>query len=288
MKAAVRSELLKVWTLPTWRWFVLGAVVCVLVAASWTAWQMSMFLQPFEDYLAASILRPREELSAETVTEMQRNYAAFADPEVMFGLVFTAGKYAGLLLAALFASTLFTAEVRHRTLGATFLTLPRRGSVVAAKFVVAAIAGAALWAVTTLANSVVAVVFAAVTTADFSFPMSAVAINLAAYLIWSVLGLSVATFFQNPTVAAVVIAVGYVASSTGVQAFFELVHQFVYPADWLYQLQVLVPGTASALMTAADRQMPGLPDPWVGAVVLLSYAALAAVCGAMLLRRKEV
>lgn len=288
MRSAVRRELLKFHTLPTWRWFVLGTAVCALAASAWSAWQMKAYLQPFDDYLAASILRPADELSAETVAEMRANYDSFANHGVMFGLILSGGRYVGLLLAALLASTILTAEIRHGTLGATFLATPQRGAVVAAKFAVAAVSGAVLWAVATVVAAVVAVVFAATTSAAFDFPWKAVALNLGAYLIWSTLGLAVATFFQNPTVAAVAVTVGYIASSTGSQVFFELVYQFVYQAEWIYQLQVLLPGTASQVMVSAERQMPQFPDPWVGAAVLVSYAAVAAACGTFLLQRKEL
>ncbi|GAB3645352.1 ABC transporter permease subunit [Glycomyces tarimensis] len=288
MRAVLISEYLKYRTLPLWRWFALGTAACALVASAWTAVQMRAFLQSFDDYLAASILRPREELSEATVAQMRLNYDSFSDPDTMFALFLTSGQYVGLLLAALLAATIVTSEVRHRTLGASFLAVPRREKVIAAKFLISVASGVLLWGIATAVNLAVTVVFAMTTSADFRLPLGAVAVNLGAYVTWSILGSSVATFFQNHTVAAVVLAVGYVASSTGVQLFFELVDQFVYHSEWLYRLQVLVPGVASQLMTAVEREMPQLPDPWVGAVVLLGYAVLAGTVGSVVLRRKEV
>ncbi|SDE49222.1 ABC transporter permease subunit [Glycomyces harbinensis] len=288
MKAVIASEFLKIRSLRTWRWFTLATAVCALVSAAWSAVQMAAFLQPFDDYVAASVLRPREELSERTVAELRQNYDSFSDVDTMFTLILTGGQYTGLIFAALLAATVFSAEVRHRTLSASFIAVPVREKVIAAKFIVAAVSGVFLWAVATLVDLAVAAGFAMTTGADFRLPLGAVAVNLGAFVVWSVLGLSIATFFQNHTVAAVVIAVGYVASSTGIQVFAQFFDQFVYHADWLYQLQVLAPGTATQLMTSVDRQMPLLPDPWVGTVVLLGYAALGAAVGAAVLRRKEV
>lgn len=288
MRAVFIGEFLKVKTLPTWRWFVLATAGCALLAAAWTAVQMREFLQPFDDYLAASNYIPREELPPETVAEMRQNYDAFSDPENMFALLLTSGQYAGMLLAALLASTVLAAEVRHRTLGATFLAAPRRERVIAAKFLVAALCGVLLWGVATVMDLGVAGAFAVSTDAEFRFAAGAAAVNLGAYVVWAVLGLSVATFFQNHTVTAIVITVGYLASTTGVQLFFELLYQFVYRAEWLYQLQILVPGVASQLMTSVEREMTQLPAAWVGAVVLLGYAAAAGAVGTVLMRRKDV
>jgi len=77
----------------------------------------------------------------------------------------------------------------------------------------------------------------------------------------------------------------YTVGATVVGVIFSLLSQHV--AEWIDKLQVLVPTTASQLMLSGT-ELPGNPPRWVGAAVLIGYAAVAGVVGTLITKRRDI
>jgi len=77
----------------------------------------------------------------------------------------------------------------------------------------------------------------------------------------------------------------YTIGTSVFQVIFALLTNYV--AQWFEKLQVLVPTTASQLMLSGT-ELPGNPPRWVGAVVLIGYAAVAGVVGTLITKRRDI
>ncbi|MFJ4962818.1 ABC transporter permease subunit [Streptomyces sp. NPDC088729] len=288
----IGSELLKVRTLRTWWIAGLCMAVAAVLPALWNSWQAHTFMQPFEEYLAGAVLTPREDMSAEQVGAMRDLWERQSAPDRIAAALYTSGQTAGLLLAGVLGVLLVTNEYQYRTLTATFLAVPRRGRVIAAKLVAVLVCCAGLWLVATAGGLVVGGVFLASQGAGPGLGdgdvAGAVLLNLAAYLVWGVFGFGLGALIRSQTAATVTAAVLYFLSSVVVAFAFQAVHDLVLEEDWVLQAQVLLPGVASQIMTTPGELFSGAPAAWTGAVVLVAYGLLGGLTGTLLLRRRDV
>ncbi|WP_433545882.1 ABC transporter permease subunit [Streptomyces sp. CA-294286] len=292
MRGLIHSELLKLRTLPTW--WIAGAAMAVVAVllALWNSWQVHAFMQPFEDYLAGSVLTDREDMSAEQVGSMRVLWETQGAPGRIAATLYTSGQTVGLLLAGVLAVLLVTNEYHYRTLTATFLATPRRGRVITAKLVVVLISSAGLWLAATLGSLVVGGIFLSSQGADPGLGsgdvLGAVLLNLAAYMVWGVFGFGLGVLIRSQTAATVTAAVLYFLSSVVVAFAFQALHDLVLEEDWVLQAQVLLPGVASQVMTTPGELFAGAPAPWTGAAVLVAYSLVGGLTGTLLLLRRDV
>ncbi|GAA1846427.1 ABC transporter permease [Agromyces salentinus] len=198
----------------------------------------------------------------------------------------------GLLLfaPALIGTIAVTSEYRHRTIGTTFLTAPRRGRVLAAKLVVFGVLGVAYGVVASLFAGGAVALGAAVQGVEIGVPplvlvMLLVRLSLAA-AVYMILGVAIGALARHQLLA-VGIVVGY---------FYFLEHVLMI-IPGVNAIHPYLPEGATAALTdftflsdAIAEQLPlasaAPTSPMIGALVLLAYAAAAAcIAVAVPLRR---
>jgi ABC-2 type transport system permease protein len=181
-------------------------------------------------------------------------------------------------LATIVAVLATAGEMQHRTIFSTFLQVPRRGRVLAAKVAVAAIYGAVLAVI----GTVVAVLTAAVAMRSYGMPAeltadgwSTAAASALIGALWAMLASGLGVLVRNSTVALVSILL------------------------WKFVAEQLIP-----LMTGAEqahRWMPSgaadavlydgggsnLLEPLAGGLLFAGYAAAVILAGSLLFLRRD-
>jgi hypothetical protein len=118
----------------------------------------------------------------------------------------------------------------------------------------------------------------------------AILVNLMVFALWGVFGLSVGVLLRSQVAATVITVLLYTIGVYAAQAVIALVRTYVYPHDSVYAWLVLYPAYAAQI--AADPYSTNLPDGshvwWVGALVMLTYGAIMATLGTILLRKRDV
>jgi ABC-2 type transport system permease protein len=248
--AALRAEVRKLLTTQVWFWLVLLAVgLSLLVACLISGFsQVSDGGVPLEAALNAAI--------------------GFAS-----------------LIAAVLGVIGITGEYRHLTATPTFLSVPRRGTVVSAKLVVFLLTGLLLGVL--CVGAVVAVAAPWLSARDFPIDVgqdSTVRIifgGIAAVAVYGIIGVGVGALLRNQ-VAAVVGIVIYLFVAEPILSAIPKV-QAAYP---------YLPGGAASALTATDDpnvQSPvDLLEPWQGGLLLLAYGLVFAILGTMLTVRRDV
>lgn len=184
-----------------------------------------------------------------------------------------------LFIPALIGTVAVTSEYRYRTIGTTFLVVPRRGRVFCAKLLVYALLGLAYGFVSSFASGVALFAGAAargvvmpVAISDVIAPLMQLALAAAVYMM---LGVSIGALARNQLVA-VGIVLGYFY-------FLEFVLMMLPGVNSLYPF---LPGGATASLTSfsflADTlaeqtslSPASLASPVAGAAILLAYAGVA-------------
>jgi ABC-2 type transport system permease protein len=195
-------------------------------------------------------------------------------------MVFGRGEFLGVLFAALLGAMSITTEIRHGTIGPTFLVTPRRGRVIAAKVAASILLGAVFG----LAASALAAVVGDATLGARGIDVHLdggdyallIAGGAAASALWAAIGVGLGALVRNqvPTLVAICawllfvegLLVGDVAAIGDAGRF--------------------APGAAAAAISGQD---PGtLLAPAVGLALLALYAAAAALAGWLATSRRDV
>ncbi|MEU4214506.1 ABC transporter permease [Actinoplanes sp. NPDC026623] len=272
----VKSELFKIRSTSTW--WIFGLVTLVLWAlallANWASSSISAGVDPAEQGL-----NPDE-------TEQLR--VANAAVNVATNL-YTSGQFFGVLMVMLLSAIVVTNEFFHLTATTTFLVTPRRERVVYAKLAASVMFGVGFWLASTLLNLLfVPFILKAL---DIGTQLGepaiwrAIGLNALAYALWAILGVGAGVLIRSQLGATITLTMVYVVGSFGASLFFALLSPRL--GDWFSKLQVLVPPLASQLMISGT-ELPGNPPRWVGAVVLIGYAAFAGVLGTWLIKRRDI
>jgi len=203
--------------------------------------------------------------------------------------LYTSGQFFGVLIVMVLAAIVVTNEFFHQTATTTFLVTPRRESVVLAKLVASATLGLVFWLVMTIGN-LIAVPFI-LRSLGVGAQLGegaiwrAIGLNALAFILWAVLGVGFGVLIRSQIAATVTLTAIYVVGYFGSAILFALLTDKI--GDWFGKLQVLVPTAASALMISGT-ELPGSPPRWVGAIVLIGYAALAGILGTLLMKRRDI
>jgi ABC-2 type transport system permease protein len=272
----VKSELFKIRSTSTW--WIFGLITLVLWAlallANWASSSISAGVDPAEQGL-----NPDE-------TEQLR--VANAAVNVATNL-YTSGQFFGVLMVMLLSAIVVTNEFFHLTATTTFLVTPRRERVVYAKLAASVMFGVGFWLASTLLNLLfVPFILKAL---DIGTQLGepaiwrAIGLNALAYALWAILGVGAGVLIRSQLGATITLTMVYVVGSFGASLFFALLSPRL--GDWFSKLQVLVPPLASQLMISGT-ELPGNPPRWVGAVVLIGYAAFAGVLGTWLIKRRDI
>lgn len=203
--------------------------------------------------------------------------------------VFTGGIQIGYLLTLAIGVMTIGSEYRHQTITATFLAVPRRGRVMAAKVVSLLVIGA-FYGVLSLAGAVGAgsLVLTAKGHQPFADPSiwRSLALSLLVLGLWALIGLGVGILIPNQVAALLI--------SVGVAWIVEPVLGLVLAlTDWGKSISPYLPSRATQAMLEAgsggfDGQAVTQLSWWAGALVLAAYAAVMAGLGTWRTVRRDI
>jgi ABC-2 type transport system permease protein len=270
----VRSEFLKIRTTNVWWLFALGAFGLLLLSFLVNALNLHFALNPPEG------LDPQQ----------QGQLEALVSPKVMTAYLATSGQYFGLMFVMLLGIITITNEFHHQTATTTFLTTPHRTAVVSAKAVAAAIFGAIIFVVTTIITLPATAIFmnaegVTPVLGDWTVVRS-VLLNGLAYGLWALIGVGIGVLIRSQIGATVTALVLYLVGTAAVSIIASLLATWLN-ADWIEDLTWGLPAQASGLMVSGDS-LPGQPQYWVGAIVLIGWAAITGVLGTLIIRTRDI
>lgn len=274
---ATAAELAKVFSLKAW--WLLALIMVAYVGM--TAAGLAFFFSDLGAQLAGAGA-PAPEL----------------DPVVAANLVYSSVTAVGLVIPLLFGALLATTEYRHGTLTPTVLAQPRRGIVLAAKGIVAALMGA-LYGAVGLVGSVGlgAPVLAALGEPTALGEPEVIAVllrTLLATALWSLLGLGLGALLTSQ-IAAIVIVLAFTQ-------FVEPILRLVASVwEWSASLGRFLPGSATdalvgagilSSLNALDPSAPSAPVDallwWQGGLVLAALASALMLAAALTTLRRDV
>ncbi len=272
----LKAELLKIRTTSTW--WVFGLIMLPLwalaVLYNWGTANASRGVDPAESGMSAD---QAEQLR---VASEAVNVAT---------TLYTSGQFLGVLIVMLLGAIVVTNEFYHQTATTTFLVTPVRERVVLAKLAASVLLGLVFWLGTTILNLIVVpfILRSMDLGAQLGDPAiwRAIGLNALAFALWAILGVGFGVLIRNQLAATLTLSITYVIGNFGASLVFFLLTEYV--ARWISKLQVIVPTVASQLMIAGT-DLPGNPPRWVGAVVLIGYAAVAGVVGTAIMRRRDI
>jgi ABC-type transport system involved in multi-copper enzyme maturation permease subunit len=195
-------------------------------------------------------------------------------------MVLGGGEFLGALFAALLGAMSMTAEIRHGTIRPTFLFSPRRDRVVAAKISVSVVIGAGFGLAA--GGAAVAAGTAALRARGIELQLDGrdyvllVAGSAGAAALWAAIGVGVGALVRHQVPALV-----------GICAWLLFVEGLLAgDLVGLGDVGRFLPGSAASAISGQD---PGtLLAPAVGLALLLAYAAVAALAGALATSRRDV
>jgi len=196
-------------------------------------------------------------------------------------MVFGRGEFLAVLFAALLGAMSITTEIRHGTIRSTFLVTPRRGRVVAAKVSVSILLGTgfglAAGAVAAAAGTAALRARGIDVQLDQGDHVLMIVGSAAAAALWAAIGVGVGALVRNQ-----------VPTLIGICAWLLFVEGLLAGdiTGGLGDIGRLLPGAAAAAISGQDPET--LLAPAVGLVLLASYAALAALVGALATSRHDV
>jgi ABC-2 type transport system permease protein len=264
----VRAEVLKLFT--TSLWWIFAIVLVPL-------WGIALGFNWLAAYGALGTGVPDGEL------------AGFGSVQSIISGLYTSGQSAGVLLVVLLGAIMVTGEFFHLTATSTFLTTPRRERVIVAKMVVAVGLAVSVWLLTTLLN----LVFAPIVLGTFDEPTylgedfvwQAIGLNGLAFVLWSLVGVGAGVLIRSQLGTVITLSVLYVIGTQVLTLVFFLLSQNVW--EPFMQVRLLVPTLASDLLITGP-QLDGDPPRWVGGLILFGYAAVTAVIGTLITKRRDI
>jgi ABC-2 type transport system permease protein len=247
---ALRAEVRKLTTTQVWLWMIILAVGLTLLVTSLTAafTDTDVDGQPIEGVLQAA---------------------------VSFGYV----------IAAVLGVIGVTGEYRHLTVTPTFLSVPRRGTVIGAKLALYLLTGLIIGVLCVAAAALVGSVWMGARGIDVDLGSdAAVRIMVGGVItvaIFGIIGVGVGALIRNQ-VAAVVGLILYLFLIEGILSAIPKVQE-AYP--------YLPGGAATALISSAETSDGigvDLLEPWQGGLLLVVYGLAFAIIGSLLTVRRDV
>jgi ABC-2 type transport system permease protein len=118
-----------------------------------------------------------------------------------------------------------------------------------------------------------------------SFVWQAIALNGLAFVLWSLVGVGAGVLIRSQLGTVITLSVLYVIGTQVLTLIFFLLSQNVW--EPFMQARLLVPTLASDLLITGP-QVDGDPPRWVGGLILFGYAAVTAVIGTMITKRRDI
>ncbi|WP_329080717.1 ABC transporter permease [Streptosporangium sp. NBC_01469] len=263
MRRLIKAEFRRLLTTSLWRWGPLAAVICggVLVGLATLAGP-----ENFEPPMPGM-----------TTEEGVRTVLS------LIGLT--------VIVPALFGATAVTSEYRHKTITFTFLFAPRRHTVLAAKLLAYAVAGAVYGMVVTASAAVGLYGGAALRGVTIGAEPGTVAELLlrlaAAMTVYTVLGVGIGALLRNQTAALAVLGLYLymVEHALALIPGVNLIYPYLPGGATAALTDFTLISQAAAQISVASAQ---LLSPLLGALVLAAYAVTAAVLAIAAPMRRDV
>ena len=275
----LRAEFMKLRTTSAGWVFLTGFVMFTALALT---------INGFGNY---SLLHPEQGLVSPAQALAQTAHARSpAGAATMAASMMTSGQLFGVLFALLLGVVIVTSEFANQTAAVTFVTVPRRVTVIRAKVAAAACCGALFW--------LIGVVIAAVATPLFLYTQHvsaslagwtvtrSVLLNLLAFVAWGIFGLGLGAVLRSQLASVVAAAVVYAGSFGAILVFtalYNLFHQ-----GWMLGAPVIAPAVASEVMITSGPAFPNAPPAWVGGIILIGYVVALTAGGIALTKRRDV
>src|SRR5580658_2544312 len=236
----IRAEFMKIRTTSTGWLCLTGFIVFTAMALTINAFGIQQQLYP-----ERGIVSPAQAVAQVAQARTPAGMAAMATS------LMTSGERIGVMFALLLGVLVVTSEFANQTAAVTFVTVPRRTTVIMAKVAAAASCGALFWLVGTVLAAVATPLFLYtqhVSTSLAGWPVArSVLLNLLAFVVWGVFGLGLGAVLRSQIVAVIAAIAGCggsFAPDLVSSALYTLSHQ-----GWLLGAPFTAPAAPSEFMT---------------------------------------
>src|SRR6202046_3883244 len=258
----LRAEFMKLRTTSTGWLFLITFVVFTAMALTINGFGNHSLLHPEQGLVSAA--------QALAQTAQARSPAGVA---TMAASMMTSGRLFGVIFALLLGVVIVTSEFANQTAAVTFVTVPRRTTVVMAKVAAAACCGALFWLVGTVIAAVATPLFlysqhVSTSLAGWAVTRS-VLLNLLAFVAWGIFGLGLGAVLRNQ-MASVIAALAVYAGSFSAEVVFTALYN-LFPQGWMLGGPVIAPAVAAEVMITSGPAFPYAPPWWVGGVIMIGY-----------------
>ena len=274
-----RAEFMKLRTTSSGWVFLTGFIMFTALALT---------INGFGNY---TLLHPQQGLVSPAQALAQTAHARSpAGAATMAASMMTSGQLFGVLFALLLGVVIVTSEFANQTAAVTFVTVPRRVTVIRAKVAAAACCGALFWLISVVIAAVATPLF--LYTQHVSAPLAgwtvtrSVLLNLLAFVAWGIFGLGLGAVLRSQmasVVAAVVVYAGSFGAILVFTALYNLFHQ-----GWMLGAPVIAPAVASEVMITSGPAFPNAPPAWVGGIILIGYVVALTAGGIALTKGRDV
>jgi ABC-2 type transport system permease protein len=275
----IRAEFMKIRTTSTGWLFLTGFIVFTAMALTINALGIHQRLYP-----ERGLVSPAQAVAQVAQARTPAGMAAMA------ASMMTSGQRVGVLFALLLGVLIVTSEFANLTAAVTFVTVPRRTTVIMAKVAAAACCGALFWLIGTVLAAVATPLFlysqhVSPSLAEWGVARS-VLLSLLAFVVWGAFGLGLGAVLRSQIVA-VIAAIAVYAGSFGTELVFSALYNFFHQG-WMLGAPVIGPAVASEVMTTSGPAFPYAPPGWVGGVIIIGYAVALVAAGIALTKRRDV
>ena len=202
----------------------------------------------------------------------------------------TSGERVGVLFALLLGVVIVTSEFASQTAAVTFVTVPRRVTVIWAKVAAAACCGALFWLASTVMAAAATPLFLYTQHVSTSLAgwdvIRSVLLNLLGFVAWGIFGLGLGAVLRSQG-ASLVAAIVLYAGSFGVVTLFTLLYNLSHQS-WLLGAPVIAPALAYTVMIMSGQAFPSAPPGWIGGVIMIGYTVALVAGGIALTKRRDV
>ena len=279
MVRLIRAEFMKVRTTSTGWLFLTGFIAFTAMALTINGFGIHSQLYPEQ-----GLVSPAQAVAQVAQARTPAGMAAMA------ASMMTSGQRVAVLFALLLGVLVVTSEFANQTAAVTFVTVPRRTTVIMAKVAAAACCGALFWLVGTVIAAVSTPLFlysqhVSTSLAGWSVSRS-VLLNLVAFVAWGVFGLGLGAVLRSQLVS-VIAAIAVYVGSFGTELVFTALYNSFHQG-WMLGAPVIGPAVASEVMTTSGPAFPYAPPGWVGGVFIIGYTVTLVAGGVVLTKRRDV
>ena len=275
----IRAEFMKIRTTSTGWLFLTGFIVFTAMALT-----INGFGNHSQLYPEQGLVSPAQAVAQEAHFRSPAGVAAIA------ASMMTSGQLFGVIFALLLGVLIVTSEFANQTAAVTFVTVPRRATIIRAKLAAAACCGALFWLAGTIIAAVTTPLFlysqhVSVSLAGWTVARSAL-LSLLAFVAWGVFGLGLGAVLRSQT-ASLIAAIAVYGGSFGALLVFTALYN-LFHQGWMLGAPVIAPALASEALTTSGPAFPNAPPAWVGGIILIAYVVALAAAGLALTKRRDV